>query len=114
MTDLETEFRNLVQLRLDDDYTGLWEFRRDAARLMPTSSEDELRAFVVPIVLAMLEDGTMQAGDLATSGFAPWNMDPPSAAERIRAGWIQVGTPDVSDVVWFSSPGPPRSQSSGS
>jgi hypothetical protein len=104
MSDLETEFRRLVTLGVEDDYTGLWELRKDAAQLTLMATESDLRAFVMPVVQAMLEEGSILAGDLTRNGFEAWGLEPSEAAERIRDGWVKVGTPNIADVVWFSSP----------
>jgi hypothetical protein len=97
-----------VVVRAADDWVMLSEVdgcvssaaaRHDVALLPGVRIEAGLE-----VVRRVLEGGLMVAGDVADSGFTPWESTPAEAFERIAREWREAGTGlTMGDIGWLDT-----------
>jgi hypothetical protein len=74
-----------------------------AMEVTETSRPVEMRGVALQVLKSLLDSRLMEPGDLAESGFKPWNVALPLAIARIEAAWPPNFAPSLGDVCWLSN-----------
>jgi hypothetical protein len=98
------EVKQAILKELSDDYVGLWSIIRYVKKSELCNNLLEIQQLSLKIILDLLDDKLMQAGDFLPDGrFEIWHMPSNEIIEIIEKTWNELGRePNIGDIVWFT------------
>jgi len=97
--------REAILIRGLDDWVRAAEVASIARTVGKMDSNPAARVLAMPVIRCVLEDGTMEVGDVTDSGFASWGVSASEAMRRIEQDWRESASPGLGEVCWLSLTG---------
>src|SRR5579883_1209420 len=103
-----TEYRCTMFSRCWDDWTGFWEFLREAQDLWPGADRAVIRELVLGMIRELLEEDLIVIGELGGEGgdFDRWELSVAGAFANVVREWAALGNNEMlvsGDVAWFTT-----------
>lgn len=90
---------------LVDDYEGIWRLARMVKEALGTDDSATVREVTLKLAGDWLSADLVRAGvpHGYDSGFKAWPEEGEEAAEKVAAGWREIGgLPSLGDIAWFA------------